>query len=225
MDSMPWIISLLALAVAGAALVVSMRAERRTRRTSARLREVAAEVTAAGHERSRRPAGPQSPPPEFGRVKIPTQQEMIDRIGEGLQDLDSRMQELERDGRRRRIELLDQERRSAVEEPAARPEAPRGHSPGPGAQPVEIRDGLIIPSRSLSAMGSLLPGDGSAPALLYLNETVEIDHLSHNRWAQYFDFGGGEPYRRYRTLEPSKIDWNPATEQGRLIKHGRVEAV
>jgi hypothetical protein len=90
---------------------------------------------------------------------------------------------------------------------------------------VDLRDGSIIPSRALAAPGLLLPDSGEGPALLYLNESVEIDHLAWDRWSQYFDFGSGEPYRRYRTIEPSKVAWNASAEQGQLVSRGRAEAV
>lgn len=96
---------------------------------------------------------------------------------------------------------------------------------GPPGKPVDIRDGVIVPSRSLAAVGSLLIESAGETARLYVNESVEIDHLAKQHWSEYFDFGTGEPYRRYRTLEPSRVRWSGLKEEGRLIERGRVEAI
>ena len=111
----------------------------------------------------------------------------------------------------------------SLSEPSTREAS--SQSPAARGQPVDLRDGTVVLSRSLAATGSLVLGEGDAPALLYLNESVEIDHLSRDRWSQYFDFGNGDPYRRYRTVEPSRVDWNAALQQGQLLERGRVEAV
>ncbi|HUE96271.1 MAG TPA: hypothetical protein VMN39_06405 [Longimicrobiaceae bacterium] len=241
LDYLPWVVAGMALVLAIVAVLVASRA-------AALARRILDHREATGR-REASPRGPASPvpalpaaPPQSSDGRGPTTQQVVDWAREGFTSYGRRIQELEgeldlvmrelakngRDSGSAQVETA----RAGTAEPetgrrsdwGARPSI-AGRPVGASGQPVEIRDGLIVPSRSLAATGSLVPGSGAAPALLYLNDSVEIDHLSQNRWAQFFDFGNGEPYRRYRTVEPSKVEWNPTTEQGRLIEPGRVEAV
>jgi hypothetical protein len=86
-------------------------------------------------------------------------------------------------------------------------------------RPVDVESGQVVLSRSLQSVGLLEGGDGRT-ARLYLNEGAEIDHLAFDRWKEFFDFGGGGPYRRYRTLRPAEIEWNETTGRGRLAQTG-----
>jgi hypothetical protein len=222
----PWLPSILALLVALAALVLSVLALRQARRMSERPRPTHPPGEDSVAEPRIATAEPRPDLPEFAWRDGGIPEGLAEWIQSCFKTQYHHIRALEGELVRLRSELLvtEPEPRASTEIATTAPKVTRDPAAA-GGLPVEIRDGLIVPSRSLAATGSLVPGEGATPALLYLNESVEIDHLSHNRWSEYFDFGGGEPYRRYRTVEPSRIDWNPATEQGRLIEHGRVEAV
>lgn len=90
---------------------------------------------------------------------------------------------------------------------------------------VDLRDGSIVGSRALAAPAFLIPDEGDEASLLYLNEDVEVDHLALERWSQYFDFGAGAAYHRYRTVEPARVEWNASAERGRLVAPGKAEVL
>ena len=93
-------------------------------------------------------------------------------------------------------------------------------------RPVELENGVLVPSRSLAAIGSLVVDGADGDARLYLNDAVEIDHLALGRWSTYFDFQHGQPYRRYRTVRPAMIDWNETASRSRtVLAKGLVEAI
>lgn len=96
---------------------------------------------------------------------------------------------------------------------------------GDRGRAVDLRDGSIVGSRALAAPAFLVPGEGDEAALLYLNEDVEVDHLALERWSEYFDFGAGAAYRRYRTVEPARVEWNGSAERGRLLSPGKAEVL
>ena len=213
LDYLPWVMAAMALVLAITAVLVAARAAAFGRRVLHHL-----EATSRREGMGRHAVGPAAPP-QSADGRGPTSQQIVEWARDGFTSYGRRIQEIENDLDLVMAELAKGKRHEAAGEgrPGDRggdelngsdgstvaPSVARNRSEM-GGQPVEIRDGLIVPSRSLAAVGSLVPGTGASPALLYLNETVEIDHLSQNRWAQFFDFGGGEPYRRYRTVEPSK---------------------
>jgi hypothetical protein len=90
---------------------------------------------------------------------------------------------------------------------------------------VELLAGVVVPSRSLISVGSLVAGEGLGPAKLYINREAEIDHIALEQWSSYFDFRGGEAYQHYKTVEPSLVEWDDTSGRGHLIKRGVVEAV
>jgi len=90
--------------------------------------------------------------------------------------------------------------------------APRG---------VEIENGELRLSKSLAAVGSLVPPEGKdALFRLRINEGVHIDEFDFRKWSPWFDFGNGRANRPYRTVEPALVDWNDATERGQLLRRG-----
>lgn len=93
----------------------------------------------------------------------------------------------------------------------------------PAGRPVELQDGWVVPSRSLAAPGSLVPEDAGGQAKLYLNESVEINHVAFEQWSAFFDFRGGKPYMRYSTRVPSLIQWNESAGRGKLERKGVAE--
>ncbi|MEJ7811623.1 MAG: hypothetical protein WKG32_14520 [Gemmatimonadaceae bacterium] len=111
---------------------------------------------------------------------------------------------------------------------------PAAMGPGPGerdgrgteGRPVELNGEYLIASQSLAAFGALVPGGApGAPARVYVNEDVEIDHVALEKWGLYFDFQGGKPYQRYRTVKPSLVRWDEAEGRGRVIEAGVAQAV
>jgi hypothetical protein len=91
--------------------------------------------------------------------------------------------------------------------------------PPPNGQPVELYDGGVVPSRSLTPVATLVE-QGSGRALLYLNEQVEIDHMALEKWSEFFDFGGGGAYARYRTDKPAVLQWDKGSSRGTLVERG-----
>lgn len=97
-------------------------------------------------------------------------------------------------------------------------------SPGPGDQPVEVRDGALVASRSLPPAGYLSAG-GAGPARLYLNADVQLTEYSLPKWAAFFELQGARPYAAYRTRRPAEVRWDEGTGRGELIRKGEVEAI
>lgn len=89
----------------------------------------------------------------------------------------------------------------------------------PAGQPVELYDGGVVPSRSLTPVATLVE-QGSGRALLYLNEQVEIDHMALEKWSEFFDFRGGGAYARYRSDPPAELNWDPGAGRGTLVTRG-----
>ncbi len=81
----------------------------------------------------------------------------------------------------------------------------------------------MVPSRSLAAPGSLVSDSYGGGAKLYLNESVEINHVAFDQWSAFFDFRGGKPYMRYTTRRPAVVDWNESTGRGTLRDRGIAE--
>lgn len=96
--------------------------------------------------------------------------------------------------------------------------------PPPAGQPVELDGGVVVLSRSLAALATVVE-DGRGGALLYLNETVEIDHMALERWADFFDFSGGRAYARYRTDSPAVLSWDRAQSRGTLARRGAAHSL
>lgn len=151
--------------------------------------------------------------PEWISQSFSTVHELITDLQGEIVRLKAEVQQLSKSGAPR----LDSQRRAGA--PAAE------QREQPAGQAVDLREGMVVPSRALAAPGFLVVGGADEAALLYLNEEVEIDHLAWDRWVQFFDFGGGEPYRRYRTVQPSRVEWSAAAEQGRLLSRGKAEEV
>jgi hypothetical protein len=220
----------LAVLLAAAALFVAYLAYRAVR----------AAETPPSPVRRASPQGPPSSIPEWTAAATPERHERSEHswrhstphdapgwFRELCESLYGSIQELEQEVAQLRAEIRYPDAKEVVSEHTKEPLATDmpPHRPGTRGQLVELRDGIVVPSRSLAAMGSLVLGEGGAPASLYLNESVEIDHLAWDRWSEYFDFGDGNPYQRYRTVEPSRINWDASAEQGYLLMRGKAEAL
>jgi hypothetical protein len=99
-----------------------------------------------------------------------------------------------------------------------------GWSPGPGDQPVEIRDGVLVVSRSLPPAGYVSAG-GSGQARVYLNADVPLTEFSLPKWAAFFELQGARPYAAYRTRRPAEVRWDDGAGRGELISKGLAEAI
>lgn len=97
-------------------------------------------------------------------------------------------------------------------------------SPGPGDQPVEIREGVLVVSRSLPPAG-YVSASGSGQARVYLNAEVPLTEFSLPKWAAFFDLQGARPYAAYRTRRPAEVRWDEASGRGELISKGMAEAI
>lgn len=96
--------------------------------------------------------------------------------------------------------------------------------PGPGDQPVEIRDGVLVVSRSLPPAGYVSAG-GSGQARVYLNADVPLTEFSLPKWAAFFELQGARPYAAYRTRRPAEVRWDEGAGRGELISKGLAEAI
>lgn len=97
-------------------------------------------------------------------------------------------------------------------------------SPGPDDQPVEVRDGVLVASRSLPPAG-YLSSTGSGPGRVYLNADVQLTEFSLPRWAEFFDLQEAKPYAAYRTIRPAEVQWDAGLGRGELIRKGVAEAI
>lgn len=97
-------------------------------------------------------------------------------------------------------------------------------SPGPGDQPVEVRDGVLVASRSLPPAG-YLSATGSGQARVYLNADVQLTEFSLPKWAAFFDLQGAKPYAAYRTIRPAEVSWDEGAGRGELRNKGVAEAI
>jgi hypothetical protein len=97
-------------------------------------------------------------------------------------------------------------------------------TPGPGDQPVEVRDGVLVVSRSLPPAG-YLAASGSGQARVYLNADVPLTEFSLPRWAAFFDLQEARPYAAYRTRRPAEVRWDEGAGRGELINKGLAEAI
>jgi hypothetical protein len=97
-------------------------------------------------------------------------------------------------------------------------------SPGPADQPVEVRDGVLVASRSLPPAG-YVSAAGPGEARVYLNADVQLTEFSLPKWAAFFDLAGARPYAAYRTRTPAQVRWDAAAGRGELIARGTVEAI
>ncbi|WP_420128170.1 hypothetical protein [Longimicrobium sp.] len=104
------------------------------------------------------------------------------------------------------------------------PEPAWSPGPGPGDQPVEIRDGVLVVSRSLPPAGYVSVG-GSGQARVYLNAEVPLTEFSLPKWAAFFDLQGARPYTAYRTRRPAEVRWDEGSGRGELISKGTAEAI
>lgn len=97
-------------------------------------------------------------------------------------------------------------------------------SPRPGDRPVEIRDGVLVVSRSLPPAG-YVSATGSGQAQVYLNADVQLTEFSLPKWAAFFELQGAKPYAAYRTRRPAEVRWDEGAGCGELISKGTAEAI
>jgi hypothetical protein len=97
-------------------------------------------------------------------------------------------------------------------------------SPGPGDQPVEVRDGVLVVSRSLPPAG-YLSVTASGEARVYLNADTPLTEFSLPKWAAFFELPEGKAYAAYRTRRPATVRWDEGTGRGELISKGLAEAI
>lgn len=97
-------------------------------------------------------------------------------------------------------------------------------SPGPGDQPVEVRDGVLVASRSLPPAG-YLSVTASGEARVYLNADVQLTEFSLPKWAAFFELQGAKAYAAYRTRRPASVRWDEGSGRGELITKGLAEAM
>lgn len=99
-----------------------------------------------------------------------------------------------------------------------------GWSPGPGDQPVEVRDGALVVSRSLPPAGYLSVAP-SGEARVYLNADVQLTEFSLPKWAAFFDLQGAKAYAAYRTRRAAEVRWDEGAGRGELVRKGLAEAI
>lgn len=97
-------------------------------------------------------------------------------------------------------------------------------SAGPADQPVEIRDGALVRSRSLPPAAYASPS-GAGQARVYLNPDVQMTEISLPKWEAFFDLQGGRTYTAYRTTRPATVRWDEGEGRGELISKGLAEAI
>jgi hypothetical protein len=97
-------------------------------------------------------------------------------------------------------------------------------SAGPADQPVEIRDGELVRSRSLPPAAYASPS-GAGQARVYLNPDVQMTEISLPKWEAFFDLQGGRTYTAYRTTRPATVRWDEGEGRGELIGKGLAEAI
>ena len=97
-------------------------------------------------------------------------------------------------------------------------------SPGPGDQPVEVRDGVLVASRSLPPAGYLSVA-ASGEARVYLNADAPLTEFSLPKWAAFFELQGGQAYAAYRTRRPATVRWDEGSGRGELVSKGLAEAM
>jgi hypothetical protein len=107
--------------------------------------------------------------------------------------------------------------------PPAIPAAP-SWSAGPADQPVEIRDGALVRSRSLPPAAYVSPS-GAGQARVYLNPDVQMTEISLPKWEAFFDLQGGRTYTAYRTTRPAEVRWDEGEGRGELVSKGLAEAI
>jgi hypothetical protein len=107
--------------------------------------------------------------------------------------------------------------------PPAVPPVP-SWSAGPADQPVEIRDGALVRSRSLPPAAYVSPS-GAGQARVYLNADVQMTEISLPKWEAFFDLQGGRTYTAYRTTRPAEVRWDEGEGRGELISKGLAEAI
>jgi hypothetical protein len=107
--------------------------------------------------------------------------------------------------------------------PPTIPPAP-SWSAGPADQPVEIRDGALVRSRSLPPAAYVSPS-GAGQARVYLNADVQMTEISLPKWEAFFDLQGGRTYTAYRTTRPAEVRWDEGEGRGELVSKGLAEAI
>jgi hypothetical protein len=107
---------------------------------------------------------------------------------------------------------------------ASAPLAEPAWYPGPGDQPVEVRDGALILSRSLPPP-AYVSATAAGQGRVYLNADVQLSEFSLPKWAEFFELRGAKPYAAYRTLRPAVVRWEEGMGRGDLIEKGVAEAI
>lgn len=100
----------------------------------------------------------------------------------------------------------------------------RSWQPGPGDQPVEIREGVLVVSRSLPP-AAYVASLGGGHGRVFLNPDVQMTEFSLPKWAAFFDLQGARPYAAYRTTRPAEVRWDEGQGRGELISKGLAEAI
>lgn len=96
--------------------------------------------------------------------------------------------------------------------------------PGPGDQPVEVRDGVLVTSRSLPP-AAYVASLGGGHGRVFLNPDVQMTEFSLPKWAAFFDLQGARPYAAYRTTRPAEVRWDEGQGRGELVSKGLAEAL
>lgn len=96
--------------------------------------------------------------------------------------------------------------------------------PGPGDQPVEVRDGVLVTSRSLPPAAYVAPL-GGGHGRVFLNADVPMTEYSLPKWSTFFDLQGARPYAAYRTTRPAEVRWDEGQGRGELVSRGLAEAI
>lgn len=201
------------LALAGAAIAWwwARQARQEVRRLSQEIRSRRSDR--AQQERQQQGDGPSKGAPEWLRNSLRPLEEVTGKLEADIARLEAELQGIGGAGV------------APAEEASPTSTSDAGPRRGDRGRAVDLRDGSIVGSRALAAPAFLVPDQGDEAALLYLNEDVEVDHLALERWAEYFDFGAGAAYRRYRTVEPARVEWNDSAERGRLLSPGKAEVL
>jgi hypothetical protein len=113
---------------------------------------------------------------------------------------------------------------ASLEEPAPQP-VPKPTVTRIEGVPVELKEGWVVGSESLSAPGVLVAPVAGGLAQVFINEDMDLSNIILENWSAVFDVGSGEPFRRYRTVRPAEIEWSGLAGRGRLVRRGQLEVV
>ncbi|HEX8394034.1 MAG TPA: hypothetical protein VF665_16955 [Longimicrobium sp.] len=97
-------------------------------------------------------------------------------------------------------------------------------APGSADTPVEIRDGVLVASRSLPPAAYAV-ADGGGRARVYLNPDAALNEFALPKWQAFFDLDGEKAYACYRTRRPAEVRWDDAAARGELVSRGQAESI